>query len=211
MDAFYVLNIGEIALDQGRHSVAAQHFETVAEVWRAAGYRSGTAYVKCNLGRVAAARGRYAEAVRLFQESVDESHAIGSEGDALEARARMAECLLQSGDLEAAAAAVDDALSHARTLGGVPAQVPLLHRVRGVALALAGQPAQASEALAVSLEAARQRRAEYEAALTMRAMAEYGVDADIPRDELRRRAARTLAKLGVVSTPRLPAPGRRPG
>jgi class 3 adenylate cyclase/tetratricopeptide (TPR) repeat protein len=205
-DAFYVLNIGEIYLDQGRLEDAAQHFDTADRVWRAAGYRSGVAYVKCNLARVAQGHGRYDDALRLFEESIEESRHIGSQGETLEARARMAECLLLSGEPEAARSVADDALTQARTLGGVPAQIPLLQRVRGISFALTGQPTSAGAALEQSLAAARTRHAEYEVALTLRAMAEFsGDDNDDQREEWRGRAGTTLSMLGVISAPELPA------
>jgi tetratricopeptide (TPR) repeat protein len=202
--AFQVLNIGEIALDQGRFDEAEQAFDTAYRTWRAAGYRSGTAYVKCNLARLAAGRGHYDEALRLFEESVAESRDIGSHSEALEAQARMAECLLLSGDHTAALELADKALAQSRTLGGVPAQIPLIQRVRGAALARSGEPALAMEALEQSLQAARTRRAGYEAALTMRVMAQCGTDpADDRHAELERDAASMLSKLGVVWTPDL--------
>jgi len=204
-DAFYILNIGEIYLDQGRLEDAAQHFDTAERVWRAAGYRSGVAYAKCNLARVAQGHGQYEEALRLFEESIEESRHIGSQGETLEARARMAECLLLSGEPEVARSAADDALAQARTLGGVPAQIPLLQRVRGISFALTGQPIPAGAAFEQSLAAARTRDAEYEVALTLRAMAEYcGADNDGQREEWRGRAGTTLSKLGVTSAPELP-------
>jgi tetratricopeptide (TPR) repeat protein len=203
-DAFYVLNIGEIYLDQGRLEEAAQHFDTAERVWRAAGYRSGVAYVKCNRARVAQGHGQYDDALRLFEESIEESRHIGSQGETLEARARMAECLLLSGDPEAARSLADDALTQARTLGGVPAQIPLLQRVRGVSFALTGQSTPARAAFEQSLAAARTRGAEYEVALTLRAMAEYSGDDNDESEEWRGQAGTTLSKLGVISAPELP-------
>jgi hypothetical protein len=100
----------------------------------------------------------------------------------------------------------DDALTQARTLGGVPAQIPLLQRVRGISFALTGQPTSAGAALEQSLAAARTRHAEYEVALTLRAMAEFsGDDNDDQREEWRGRAGTTLSMLGVISAPELPA------
>ena len=203
MDAFYVFNIGEIALEQGHLETAEQHFETVSRTWRAAGYRSGAAFVKFNLARVASGQGRCDEALRLFKESVQESRDIGSHGEALEAQARMAECLLLSGKPAEAFSTADDALARAQNLGGVASQLPLLQRVRGVALAQLGDRQAAMDALGQSLHAARTRRAEYEIALTLRVMAEYGESDDDVRAEQRRTAAVTLDKLGVVWTPDL--------
>ena len=92
----------------------------------------------------------------------------------------------------------------ARSLGGVPAQIPLLQRVRGAAFARTGDRATAQEALEQSLQAARERGAEYEVALSSLVLAEVHLDAEAAdRDALRRTAEATLTKLGVVSTPDL--------
>jgi tetratricopeptide (TPR) repeat protein len=56
MDAFYVFNIGEIALEQGRLDEAEEAFVAVNRTWRAAGYRSGAADAKGKLARVYGAR-----------------------------------------------------------------------------------------------------------------------------------------------------------
>ena len=72
MDAFYVFNIGEIALDQGRLDEAEEAFVAVARTWRAAGYRSGAADAKGKLARVRAGQGRYDEALELFASCIEE-------------------------------------------------------------------------------------------------------------------------------------------
>jgi tetratricopeptide (TPR) repeat protein len=155
---------------------------------------------------VAQGHGKYDDALRLYEESIEESRHIGSLGETLEARARMAECLLLSGDPETARSVADDALIQARSLGGVPAQIPLLQRVRGISFALTGQPTSAAAALEQSLAAARTRDAEYEVALTLRAMAEFSGDDndEQQREEWRGQAGTTLSKLGVIWAPELP-------
>ena len=94
----------------------------------------------------------------------------------LEAMARMAECLLLSGDHAGALSLADRCLTLAQDLGGVPPQIPLIHRVRGAALTRAGQPDAAIEALNQSLQAAQRRGAEYEVALTERVFAEEALE-----------------------------------
>ena len=203
-DAFYIFNIGEIALDQGHLDEAEEQFETASRAWRAAGYRSGAADVKGKLARIATARGRYGEALSLFEEAIKELREVGSHADILEAQAHMTECLLLSGEPDAALVMVDEALALAKSLGGTPPQMTILQRVRGAALVRRGEVGAANQALEHSLDAARIRRAEYEAALTMRVMAECPGDADDRRrDQLRREAATTMTKLGIVWTPDL--------
>jgi class 3 adenylate cyclase/tetratricopeptide (TPR) repeat protein len=204
MDAFYVFNIGEIALDQGHLHEAEHAFAIVSRTWRAAGYRSGAADAKGKLARVASGQGRYDDALELFQESVEEFQDIGSHGDALEVQARMAECLLLSGDPAAALVLADKALHLAQGLGGIAPQIPLIQRVRGGALASCGETGPAEEALDQSVRAARMRGAEYEEALTLRLLAEIETGSDEQRrNEWRHSAAATLAKLKVVWTPDL--------
>ena len=72
MDAIYVLNIGEIELDQGRLEEAEQRFEYSSRVFRAARYRTGMAYLSINLARLAARQGRFSDALRIFEESMAE-------------------------------------------------------------------------------------------------------------------------------------------
>jgi hypothetical protein len=62
----------------------------------------------------------------------------------------------------------DRGLDLAQDLGGVPPQIPLLHRVRGAALARLGRNDAAVDALRQSLQAARGRGAAYEVELTER-------------------------------------------
>jgi len=168
MDAFYVFNIGEIALEQGRLDEAEEAFVAVNRTWRAAGYRSGAADAKGKLARVKAAQGRYDEALELFASCIGEMDDIGSRADALEATARLAECLLLSGASDDALELADRGLDLAQDLGGVPPQIPLLHRVRGAALARLGRNDAAVDALRQSLQAARGRGAAYEVELTER-------------------------------------------
>ena len=210
--AFEVFNIGEIALDQGRLDIAEEQFGKVSRAWRAAGYRSGVADVLGKQARAAAGRGRFDEALSLFEEAIVEFRDIGSQADALEATARMAECLLLAGRPEPALTLAEEAQAQARGLGGVPAQIPLIQRVRGAVLARSGATAAAVDALEQSVHAARTRGAQYEEALTLRVLAEVMPDAtDEERAELRRAAAATLAHLGVVWTPDLLEHDATPG
>jgi tetratricopeptide (TPR) repeat protein len=204
MEAFYLNNIGEIALEQGHLSEAEELFTDASRVWNAAGYRSGAASTKCNLGRVACGQGRYADALKLFEESLAESDKVGGQVEALDASARMAECLLLSGDADGAAALAELALERARVLGGVAAQTPLLYRVRGVALFKTGDVTSARAALDQSHEAGRTRGADYEVALTLDALADLDEHAGQAHNNLARLESQAiLQRLGVIWTPDL--------
>ncbi len=205
MDAFYVFNLGEIALDRGHLDEAARAFSRASRTWRAAGYRSGAADADGKLGRVAAGQQRFDEALELYRRATDEFRDIGSQSDALEVQARMAECQLLSGNAAAALTTVAAAMTTAQNLGGVASQMPLLQRIRGCALAVHGNTAKAEEALRQSLDAARSRGAEYEAALTMRVLADLDTETVArEREDLARSATATLDQLHVTWTPEYP-------
>ncbi len=199
MDAFYVFNLGEIARDQGHLDEAERALTSALRTWRAAGYRSGTGYAKGMLARVATAQHRYGDARRLSEEAIEELSAIGSRGEVLEVQAGLAELLLLSGDPAGALSLADETISQAHALGGVAPQMPALYRVRGAALALAGDGDGARQSLRESLRAAEVREVEYEAARTMRVLAAVETD---PREQerLARSAAQIFGKLKVEWT-----------
>jgi tetratricopeptide (TPR) repeat protein len=197
--AFYENNIAEIALDQGHLDEAEALFNSVSRIWRAAGYRSGAAYVQCNLGRVAGRQRRFEDAYSLFASARAEAEAVGSQADSLEAGSRWAECELLAGDIAAARQRADAELERARVLGGVAPQTPLLHRVRGIAMYLLGEHDLGEQALGESLSAARLRHVDYEVAQTAHAMAMLGLGyAPLEPADLADEAERIAAGLGVV-------------
>ncbi len=160
LGAFCMTNIGEIALDRGEPEPATTLLEDAARIWRVAGDRPASAFAKLLLGRARSLSGDHAEGLRLLAEARVASIEVGAHIDALEAAARIAESHLAAGDAGRALACVEDALREAQTLGGVAAQLPLLLRVRGLALALCGRAdAEARTALEASLEAGRSRHA----------------------------------------------------
>ena len=73
----------------------------------------------------------------------------------------------------------------------------------GLAYVQARRPADASPHLEESLRLARELKAEFEVALTLRAMAAVGRDG---ADDLRAESDAILERLGVVSVPRVPLP-----
>ncbi len=199
--AFQLYNIGEMFVDQGKFDEAAEMLGDAAREWRAAGYRSGVAATAAVLARVAAGRGALDDALGLIEQAIEGFRAIGSHAEVLEARARLAEILQLSGDPDGARTVAEDAIAQARGFGGVSEQLPLLHRVRGAALARTGDDEAAAGALADSLEVARHRDAEHDVALTLRTMARFARDRGDPgAGALERDADAVLARLGVEST-----------
>jgi class 3 adenylate cyclase/tetratricopeptide (TPR) repeat protein len=202
--AVYEGNMAEIALDQGRAEEAERLFESVSRTCRAAGHRSSETHVTGSLARAAARLGRYDDAKRLFEEAWQKAVELGGEAESLEVGARWAECQLLAGDVDGARARAEAGLERARALGGVAQQLPLLHRVRGVALARGGDRHGAAVELGQSLEAARLLHVEYEAALTMGVMAALGLEREgRAAADLEWESKRILDGLGVVSVPDL--------
>lgn len=196
--AFGTMNVGEILSDQGRLEEAEGHFREALAVYRASDYRSGVGYALGNLGRVAARSGRHAEALELLAEARGIFAEIGEDLMVLEMDARAAECLLLRGDGEARDRA-EEALDRARRAGEVAPQTPMLLRVLGYAAMRAGDLDEAEMHLAESLETARRRGAEHEAAFTLQARAALAAMRGEPADAEIAEARALMERLGIVS------------
>jgi tetratricopeptide (TPR) repeat protein len=185
-------NIAEIQSDQGLLEEAREGFEEALRVFRAAQYRMGAAIVTSNLGRVAARAGRFDEAHTLLEDALAEVQELGADALVAETRARLAECLVLEGRYREATATLAPLLAEG---GG-----PMVERLAGYAVVQSRAPfAKAKPHFDAALEAARTADAQYELALTLRAVAETsGADA--------KEAAAILERLGVVSTPSVPLP-----
>jgi class 3 adenylate cyclase/Tfp pilus assembly protein PilF len=202
MDAFCRNNMAEIALDQGRLDESERLFHEALHIWRAAEYRSVIASATGNLARLAAHRGEFDEARRGFDEALAEADHVGGQAERREILARKAECLLLGGDGEGALALAEECLEQIRSSDGVPPQLPLLERVRGIVLFGLGDDGEGRVALEASLRAARARDANYEVALTLRALAETAPSStDDEVEEWRRRSDEILGELGVEWVP----------
>jgi class 3 adenylate cyclase/tetratricopeptide (TPR) repeat protein len=200
LGAFCTTNIGEIALDRGELELATSLFRDAARIWRVAGYRFASAFAKLLLGRALGRTGELAEALALLAESRDESLEVGDQWGALEASARIAGYLLETGENEEALRLADDALHQTRALGGVGVHLPLVQRVRGLALASLGRIDDARAAFEESITAGRTRNAGFEIALTTLALADITDDPDEHR-QLRTESETILRQLGVRSVP----------
>lgn len=195
-------NEAEILSDQGHLDEAGERFEEALRVWRAARYTVGTALASSNLGRAAARAGRFEEAHDLLRQALGEFQAIGADSFVCETRARIAECLVFEGRHGEAARAAAEALPASDADATVLAAA--LERTLGYA-AVQGRrsPEEARDHFDRSLEQARALGADYEAGLTLKAIAET----DSGRvEEARAESERILAALGVLSTPAIPLP-----
>jgi class 3 adenylate cyclase/tetratricopeptide (TPR) repeat protein len=187
-------NEAEILSDRGRLEEARVLFEQALRVWRAADYRLGVALATSNLGRVMARSGQFDDAHRLLEEALAQFEKLGAKDFVGETEGRLAECLV----LEGRHRETSEIL--ARLLEEGSQQLAIAERLAGYAVvqSRAGFE-EARPHFERSLEAAEAAGAEYEVALTLRAIAETsGVDDG--------RATEILGGLGVVSTPSVPLP-----
>ena len=195
-------NEAEILSDQGRVEAAGERFEDALRVFRAARYPFGVAVASSNLARVAARSGRFEDAHPLFEEAQAEFERIGADAFVQETQARIAECFVFEGRYqeatERAAQALADGDREASVLGAA------LERLRGYA-AVQGRrpPDEARHHFERSLEQARKLGADYETALTLRAIAETD---SATTGDARAESERILSRLGVIATPAVPLP-----
>jgi class 3 adenylate cyclase/tetratricopeptide (TPR) repeat protein len=182
LQASITSNLGEVSLDQGRLDEANELLTEASRAWRASGIRGRSAFATCRLARVACRRGEYEAAKQLFGEALSDQVGVGAQAESLETTARMAECLLMAGDVDSALELSAEALHRAEVLGGVVMQLPLLHRVRGVALARHGDLDSAQQSLVLSLDAAAARNADYDRALTLHMLIALGLSSKAEDD-----------------------------
>ena len=195
--AFGACNVGEVLSDQGRLEEARRQLRRALRIWRGSEYDWGTAFATTLLGRAAVRSGRHAEGLDLLEQGASSFRRLRALSDADLAEAYSAEALAFAGRPDAALVAADRALRDAtRTL-------PLLHRVRGFALAQLGDGEGAAHALHASLEEAEARANAYELAVTLDALEALG---GAPAGSAARRAA-LLEQLDVEA---LPAPPLSP-
>jgi tetratricopeptide (TPR) repeat protein len=194
-------NMAEVLSDQGYLDEAAQLLADAQQVWRAAAAPSFVAFGKSQLGRLAARRGQFDEAFELLNSARADYVADGEQAEVLETDARLAQCLLLQGSFAQALATADATLAVTSSGGAVLPQVPLLQRIRGVALARLGEVDAAFEAFEASLASARERRARHEIAWTLHAIAFARPAAGLPPidDDLRAERDLLFTQLGIVA------------
>jgi hypothetical protein len=112
----------------------------------------------------------------------------------------LAECRVLAGEDQAALALADELVAARVAVPGSDEALPLLHRVRGVALNHLGDEGLGAAAFALSLEAARSLGFTYDTALTLRAMSRFDASR---RQELLAESEALLSPLGVVDPARV--------
>jgi ATP/maltotriose-dependent transcriptional regulator MalT len=157
-----------------------------------------------NLGRTAAREGRVADARSMLEDAHRTFEEINARSLAIEAKTRLAECALLAGDPGEALALADETLAAIEQTGEGSLHHALVHRIRGYALAKQGELDAAHQAFRTSRGVAESADETYELALTLQAQARL---AELTGNETALQAAESralLARLGVVSTPRVP-------
>jgi tetratricopeptide (TPR) repeat protein len=192
-------NEAEILCDQGHYEEADALFRDALRVAKAAGHPLIEAFVTANLGRLEARRLCFEQAHELLDEASEKLAAIGSGNMVLETDVRRAECLVLEGRHREALELSGRALARAGELGRLASLGPSLERTLGYALRQERRAGESLPHFEESLRLAREAQAEYEVALTLRALAETSGNGSRDADEV-------FERLGVVATPRVPLP-----
>lgn len=192
-------NIGEILSNQGRYAEAEDATRPAERVLRASGALSETAFATSVLGRTAARAGQTAEACRLLEAARAGYLRAGERNEVAATEIGIAEALVRAGRAAEALAGTDDMAANALARTGEP-NASALGRVRGHAFAQLGLIPQAQEALAASLDAARQRGDAYDEALAVDALIRLAaVTGQQPEPGQVARRDELFGKLGVLA------------
>jgi tetratricopeptide (TPR) repeat protein len=154
-------NIGEILSDRGQYEQAEKHLTRAHRVWSATGDRGAAAFAATLLGRMAARAGDFDQAHALVSEAAAVLRARGETRYLEFVEAVLAEAEAFGGEAQRALTIASKLLSSESR------ELPLLHRVRGVALARLGRQGDAIRELELSLSIARSRTALYDTAATL--------------------------------------------
>jgi class 3 adenylate cyclase/tetratricopeptide (TPR) repeat protein len=166
------INIAEILIDRGDVDTAEKLLLETLPVLRALEYRYFLGACLVLFGRLAMRAGRFDEALARIEDARAHFIDIGAQGQVYEIDARVAECRLCMGDFDAAVELAQKLLGRAATAKGAAKAIPLLERVRGLALLRRGDRHGARQALEAALAAARTRRDLFEVMLALNASIE---------------------------------------
>ena len=174
-------NIAEILIDQGSLERAEPLVQSALRVFRSSGWREGQATATKLLGKLRSRSGRFDEALELLDAARSGFREVGASSELNETEAWIAECHLLRGENGGALSLATEALSQAEAAGGF--QVATLKRVRAYALLRLDRTADARNAFAESLEAARARQVDYEVALSLEGLRRIDALEGAPKDK----------------------------
>ena len=175
--------------------------------WKSSQFHFFLAACLSLLGRVSVRLGRFDEALSRLDDAKANFKHVGAEEEIPLIDARIAECRLEMGNLDAAHELVSGLLGRASESNGVARVLPLLERIQGHILLKQNDLWAARDALDASLAAAKERRNLFEAALTMLSLIELdrleGVEAPL---EMVNESRSLLSSLKVRAVPPVPLP-----
>ncbi len=201
-------NIAEILSDQGHLEEAERRSREILAIYRAARYPVGEALATTNLGRIATRAGRLEEGSELLEDALRRFAELGDERYAAETECRLVEAAVFGSDPELALSLLADCEPRVRRLGDVPALLALVTRLRGYALAQAGQRTESLASIDESERIAREGAVPYELGLTLEAKVRIGSASQGPGGpDVGEEARGLFDRLGVVKTPLVPLPG----
>ena len=201
--AFGDCNVGEVLVGQGRLVIAEQLLRQARQVWRGTGYDSGVAFVTTLLGRAAVHGARVEEGRGMLQTALGKYRRLRHEAEAQWAEALLAEALAFGGHAERVLQSIE--ALRVRLLD--PRLEPLLHRMRGCALAQLGEADAARSALELACTRAEELGVIYDLAAGLDALDALTGGSDGAR---RRRRDALLHQLRVVALPAPPLTGPAP-
>lgn len=196
------VNEADVLADRGQLADAEARLVDVMRVWRAAKDTLAIAITSSNLGRIVGRAGRFDEGRRLLEDARAAFFELGNPLWAAEASIRIAETHVLAGEYQEGLAAATAALEEAREVDAPRVLVAMLERLIAYALVQARRKDDALPHFERSLELARDAGADYEVALTLKAMA----DTEFAGDDAARESGEILERLGVVALPRVPLP-----
>jgi len=201
------VNVAEILTDRGEWAQAEALLLETLPFWKASQYRFYLAACLSLLGRASLRLGRFEEALKRLDEAKETFAQVGAESEVAPVEARIAECQLAMGNVDAGLETVKSLLGRASESNGVGKLVPLLERLQGHALLQQGDFWGARDALDASLAAAKERGNRFEAALTMLSLIELDrLESIEPPIEMVEESRSVLSSLKIRAVPAVPQP-----
>ena len=201
------VNVAEILIDRGEWAEAEALLVETLPFWKASQYHYHLGFCLLLLGRVSLRLGRLDEALARFDEAKASFLHVGAEEEIPAVDARIAECRVAMGNLEAGLELVQSMLGRATASNAIAKVVSLLERIQGHALLKQDDLWGARDALEASLASARERQDVFETTLTMLSLIELdrleGVE---PPLEMVNESRSLLGNFKVRAVPPVPIP-----